>query len=81
MTRTGAVVIDRRLYEIHISITTRAARIHMRRVAPNRGSPIHPWARVLGSGSEQQMFDIVLVAGGLALFALSIAYAYACDRL
>jgi hypothetical protein len=28
-----------------------------------------------------KMLDIVLVAGGLALFALVIAYAVACDRL
>lgn len=28
-----------------------------------------------------KMLDIVLVAGGLALFALAIAYAFACDRL
>jgi len=27
------------------------------------------------------MFDIVLVGLGLAFFALSVAYAYACDRL
>jgi hypothetical protein len=27
------------------------------------------------------MMDIVLLAGGLALFALAIAYAFACDRL
>lgn len=28
-----------------------------------------------------KMLDIVLVAGGLALFAIAIAYAFACDRL
>jgi len=27
------------------------------------------------------MYDIILLAGGLALFALSVAYAFACDRL
>jgi len=27
------------------------------------------------------MFDIILVAGGVALFAASIAYAFACDQL
>jgi len=27
------------------------------------------------------MYDIVFVAGGLALVALSIGYAFACDRL
>jgi len=27
------------------------------------------------------MLDIILIAGGLGFFALSIAYAYGCDRL
>jgi SNF family Na+-dependent transporter len=27
------------------------------------------------------MFDVILIALGLAFFALSIGYAYACDRL
>jgi len=27
------------------------------------------------------MLDVILVALGLVLFVLSIAYAYACDRL
>jgi hypothetical protein len=27
------------------------------------------------------MLDAIMVAIGLALFALSVAYAYACDRL
>jgi len=27
------------------------------------------------------MLDVILLAVGLGLFALSIAYAYACDRL
>jgi hypothetical protein len=27
------------------------------------------------------MFDLILLAMGLGFFALSIAYAYACDRL
>jgi hypothetical protein len=27
------------------------------------------------------MFDILMLALGLGFFALSIAYAYACDRL
>jgi hypothetical protein len=28
-----------------------------------------------------KMMDIILVAGGLALFAVAIAYAFVCDRL
>jgi len=27
------------------------------------------------------MLDAILLSGGIALFALTIAYAYACDRL
>jgi len=29
----------------------------------------------------QPMLDVVLLAGGLGLFAITIGYAYACDRL
>jgi hypothetical protein len=30
---------------------------------------------------EQGMLDVVLLAGGIGFFILSIAYAYGCDRL
>jgi hypothetical protein len=30
---------------------------------------------------EQTMLDLILVATGLGFFALSIGYAYGCDRL
>lgn len=30
---------------------------------------------------EQPMLDVILLAGGVAFFALSIAYAFGCDRL
>ena len=30
---------------------------------------------------EQHMLDIVLLALGLGLFALTVGYAYACERL
>ena len=33
------------------------------------------------AAKEHAMFDIVLLALGLAFFVLSVAYAYACDRL
>jgi SNF family Na+-dependent transporter len=32
-------------------------------------------------GRSIQMMDLVLLALGLAFFALSIGYAYACERL
>jgi hypothetical protein len=31
--------------------------------------------------SETSMFDLIFVAAIVAFFAISIAYAYACDRL
>jgi len=30
---------------------------------------------------SKQMFDLILLAGAVAAFVLSIGYAYACDRL
>jgi hypothetical protein len=30
---------------------------------------------------EQGMLDVVLLAGGIGFFIISIAYAYGCDRL
>ncbi len=30
---------------------------------------------------EQYMLDLIMLAMGLGFFALSIGYAYACDRL
>jgi hypothetical protein len=34
-----------------------------------------------GNERERFMLDIVLLIMGIGLFALSIGYAYACDRL
>ena len=81
MTRTGAVVIDRRLYENSYKYSHPSRSNSYAPSGTYSRLAIHPWARSIGSGSEHQMFDIVLVAGGLALFAFAIAYAYACDRL
>ncbi len=36
--------------------------------------------RSLGS-EEQTMLDLIFLAGGIAFFALSVAYAYGCYRL
>jgi len=30
---------------------------------------------------EQGMLDVILLAGGIGFFIVSIAYAYGCDRL
>jgi hypothetical protein len=30
---------------------------------------------------SKQMLDVILLAGGLGLFALTVGYACACDRL
>jgi hypothetical protein len=33
------------------------------------------------SGGSLQMLDLILLAMGLGFFALSVGYAYACERL
>jgi hypothetical protein len=35
----------------------------------------------LAWGRSFQMLDLILLAIGLGFFALSVGYAYACDRL
>jgi len=40
--------------------------------------PLH---RTPYTWKEHAMLDVILLALGLVLFALSIGYAYACDRL
>ena len=37
--------------------------------------------RAIGISEELSMLDIVMVALGLGMFALSVGYAYACERL
>lgn len=41
---------------------------------PRDGNPSAP-------RQEQSMLDVILLAAGLAFFAVSVGYAYACDRL
>jgi hypothetical protein len=36
---------------------------------------------IVADRKEQRMLDFILLAVGLAFFALSIAYAFGCDRL
>jgi hypothetical protein len=50
----------------------------------NRPRP--PWFILVFSSpdasiTEVLMWDVIMVAIGIGLFALSIGYAYACDRL
>jgi hypothetical protein len=45
---------------------------------PDRGNRRLPTRDIQ---KEQPVLDVILLAVGLAFFALSIAYAYACDRL
>jgi len=40
-----------------------------------------PLNRIPRTGKERAVLDIILVGLALALFALSVGYAYACDRL
>jgi hypothetical protein len=35
----------------------------------------------IGFARERSMLDLILVAAGLGFFALSVGYAFACDRL
>jgi len=35
----------------------------------------------IGFARERSMLDLILIAGGLGFFALSVGYAFACDRL
>ena len=49
----------------------------MRRVATQ-----HPTSEaMLRAAQEHPMMDLVVLALGLALFALAIGYSYACERL
>jgi hypothetical protein len=45
------------------------------------GTPARCFAAHHTCRKEQPVLDVILLAGGLGLFALSIAYAFACDRL
>ena len=60
------------------------ARIVIRSILAYRDLP-SPRTRVVASGNkrgkEHLMLDFVLLALGLGFFALSIGYAYACERL
>jgi hypothetical protein len=44
-------------------------------------NPISDFAQTDLLKGSPKMFDLILLAMGLGMFALSIAYAYACDRL
>ena len=59
------------LYEIPISRLSPPSRIHMPCVSTFQ----------LHRARSSEMLDIIMLAIGLAFFALSIGYVYACDRL
>jgi hypothetical protein len=40
-----------------------------------------PMGNFVGSCKERSMLDLIMLAIGLGLFALSVAYVYACNRL
>jgi len=82
-------------YENFINDDALPTRKNMRQMAPTRRlrrGPIEPrqrrrvkrvrfcTARIEISRSTK-MLDVILLAGGFGFFALSIAYAYACDWL
>jgi hypothetical protein len=49
-------------------------RFRMARLPPDLLHIMHP-------ARSNPMLDAILLAGGLGVFAVSIAYAFACDRL
>jgi hypothetical protein len=53
----------------------------MRPVAPHHGQRRAASIRARSRPQEQLMLDIVMLALGAGLFAASIGYAYACERL
>jgi hypothetical protein len=62
----------------------------MPQVAPHRGntgtdkgrlSPQNRWDNFRSRRQEHQMLDLIMLAIGLAFFALSVGYTIACDRL
>jgi hypothetical protein len=77
-------LLDRQLvlfpYEIFITSCLRSTRIPMRGLSPN-GCPHPPLCGAESSRKAAKMMDIILLIGGLVLFAVAIAYAFACDRL
>jgi hypothetical protein len=60
------------------------ARIGIRSIFTYRHPPC-PRTRIVASGNkrgkEHPMLDFVMLALGLGFFAVSIGYAYACERL
>jgi hypothetical protein len=56
-----------------VDVTCAAVRLIAQRM------PAHPAG--LLPRKEQPMLDVILLAVGLGFFALSVAYAYGCDRL
>lgn len=47
-----------------------------------RPRPLNSEVELLGSpAKERHMLDLILVAGVIGFFALSVAYVYGCDRL
>jgi hypothetical protein len=69
----------RHLYEIPITLILNPSREFMRQVATHRHVSHLCCSAYTSQGAL--MLDLILIALGLAFFAASIAYAYACDRL
>jgi hypothetical protein len=47
----------------------------------SRALEVHRLCAKCTDRKEQFMLDVILLAGGIGFFILSIAYAYSCDRL
>jgi hypothetical protein len=53
--------------------------VHRRQATADAAFTAHAVSRRIAR--EQPMLDVILLAVGVGFFALSIAYAYACERL
>ncbi|MBV8755521.1 MAG: hypothetical protein JO328_21915 [Hyphomicrobiales bacterium] len=78
--RAQAARVQPHLYEIPIKTNGLPSRTHTPRRAVNAPNPRLTVAREL-PGEENPMLDLIMLALGLGFFALTVGYAYACDRL
>jgi hypothetical protein len=74
------------LYGIFMKRPLRLSRFYMRLSASMRlNTNVRDATRLAGFGGqlrrEHPVLDVILLALGLGFFALSIAYAFACERL
>lgn len=65
----------------HLESLRRDCHSHTAHERPHAGSRRACLRRCCAAEREDLMLDVLFVAGGLAFFAISVAYTFACDRL